>query len=489
MIAPLQESTPSSNGGVSIHLHLPDSLKDALMLLISSVVARPNSLFAEVDQSRMYPQFRASTSTTPAESHQRTTGAAAATRLQEQDAVRSQPADPATFPPESLLDCYRRVLRAKRLRSASPGTVGDHESSMKAFDRWFQAQQEQETQENSHGERLHRLSTPVQSLSDPNAVLSFVRDLIDSGRSPILINRRLTHLAMVAKALKIDFEKPSPDEVKRLSHALAQPQKTGSEKRSTESNASSSRRIPSFAEIDAMATNVTHLRYPYGEHAPYFWRGWIRFLAFIGPRSRDVVSTVARKTGLCKSDVIFETLCPIADVSNALGYELHSPHGWMHYTIGKDHHSDCRRILFPMPKWMRDWVRFYWELSGDSERLFPSCQPGSRCLSQGPMSDAWNSIIAAASVDSRLVPSEGKGDKIALRKYAANWWQLATLKLKGDASLAEKMAHYVLHHAEVTTANKHYLNVQAAVLPTMLELIPTWQIPAGSAPPVSLLPE
>lgn len=486
MIAPLQESSPSSNGGVSIHLHLPDSLKDALMLLISSVVARPNSLFAEVDQSRMYPQFRASTSTTPAESHQRTTGAAAATRSQEVEAVRSQPADPATFPPESLLDCYRRVLRAKRLRSASPGTVGDHESSMKAFDRWFQAQQEQETQENSQGERLHRLSTPVQSLANPELLRQFVQWLVDQGRSPVLINRRLTHLAMLAKVLRIEFEKPSPDEVKRLSSVATQTRKSMPQ---SENGEKSARRIPSFSEIDAMATHVSHLRYPYGEHAPYFWRGWIRFLAFIGPRSRDVVSTVARKTGLCKSDVIFDTLCPIADVSNALGYELHSSHGWMHYTIGKDHHSDCRRILFPMPKWMRDWVRFFWELSGDSERLFPSCQPGSRCLSQGPMSDAWNSIIAAASVDSRLVPSEGKGDKIALRKYAANWWQLATLKLKGDASLAEKMAHYVLHHAEVTTANKHYLNVQAAVLPTMLELIPLWQVPGGSSPPVSLLPE
>lgn len=193
------------------------------------------------------------------------------------------------------------------------------------------------------------------------------------------------------------------------------------------------------------------------------------------------------KTGLCKSDVIWDTRCPIADVNNALGYDLHSPYGWLHYAIGKDTHSDCQRILIPMPKWLRDWIRFFFELSKHPKRIFPSMKQQS--LDSKAFGKTWKRIVKAAEVDPRIMLSEGTGEVIAIRKYAANWWTLAALRSPAHAALADKLSHYVLHHAEVTTATRHYLSTQAAVLPVMLELLPSWPIPAAGAPPVSMLPE
>ncbi len=484
------EAAPASQP-IAIHLHVPERLAESLLMLVATITGpRSRPLFEE---------FADTVSQT----------------LNQSPAAPPRPAAPPASTPaeasgqgETTLQAYRRVLKSKRQRSASAGTVGDHEGSMRVFDAFCLSQITEKAGISSDSgssdetrQTLHRLYTPVQCLGDPDAIRAFVASQIQAGRSPFTVNRRMTHLSMLAKVLKIDFEKPTPDEVRRLwiDFESSQPKKARTHKRAkpkAEACESSEplpelpdRRIPSFAELDAMAKHVSETKYPYGDHAPYFWRGWIRYLALIGPRSRDIVSPLTRKTGLKKSDCIFETLCPIPDVNNALGRELHSPHGWLWYTIGKDHHSDCRRILIPMPLWLRNWVRFFHEFSHDPVRVFPSCQQRSKSLSQGKLTFAWTSILQAAGVDPRIVPSEGNGDSIAIRKYAANWWQLTTLKTKNDASLADKMSHYVLHHAEVTTANRHYLNVQAAVLPTMLELMPQWPVPAAGAAPVSMLPE
>lgn len=238
-----------------------------------------------------------------------------------------------------------------------------------------------------------------------------------------------------------------------------------------------------------MARWATQAEYPYGEHAPYFWRGWIRFLAFIGPRSRDVVSVITRKPGLLKEHVIFDTLCPVEDVNNALGRPLHSPHGWLHYPIGKDQHSENRMILFPMPLWMRNWLRFFIELS-PCDRVFPSVMTKKiGWLSQKQMTAEWNQILQAAGVDPRLVPSEGTGDRIALRKFAANWWSLQTSNLPEHQALADKMENYVLHHVPKSTSKKHYVADQAKLLPVMLKLMDRFPLPAADATPVSMLPE
>ena len=427
------------------------------------------------------------------------------------DVIGDQSGTPATEP-ESLLGVYQQKLKAKRQRTASPETIGDHETSLKQFDAFIG--ERQGVSPPSHppesplggltpnrspeAKRQHRFSTPVLSLSETDILCAYSAHLLkECSLSPVTVCRRLTHVVMVAKVLGISIDKPSPEEVKRLHREIGERQGVSPPSHPAESqhggltpnrSPEEKRRIPSFAEIDALARHVGSLTYPYGIHAPYFWRGWIRYLALFGPRGRDVVSTVTRKPGLRKSDVHFTSLCPISDVNHALGYELHNAHGWLTYTIGKDHHSDCRRVCFPMPDWLRDWLRFFVEFS-PSDRVFPATQSHSYALAQDAMSREWNALTAAAKVDARLVPSEGTGGRIAIRKYAANWWTLATLRGKNDSALADKIGHYVLHHAEVTTSNKHYLSVQAAVLPTMLELLPTWPVPAADAPHVSLLPE
>lgn len=390
---------------------------------------------------------------------------------------------------ESLLGVYQSRLKAKRQRNASSGTVGDHETGLRHFDQFL-------AEIKADPQRCDRSAEPVASLASPEIVREFVDWLITSRENAAhTINRRLIALRMVSKVLKVDFERPTMSEIDRRIRELRPHgrtlKKSKREKLSVRADGTAmpARKIPSFEEIDALSRNVGVTRWPYGEHAPYFWRGWLRFLAFIGPRSRDIVSTVARKPGLRKQDVIWDSLCPIVDVNSAIGKPLHSPHGWLWYSIEKDHHSDCRKILIPMPLWMRNWIRFFYERSSHPERIFPAAQEGRRSLSQGAKTEAWDSIIAAAQVDPRLVESEGKAHAIAIRKYASNWWKLNVEQRTNNSKLAEKVAWYVLHHSEVTVSDKHYLSTQASVLPVMLELIPHWPIPAGDAPPVSLLPE
>lgn len=474
---------PTEARPLHIHLHLPDRLTDVVMQFLATY-SEGSGLQSTVTEPRPTLFDREDFIPTPGRGD---AGPEAPAAAQHADSVSGDAESP-----ESLLAVYQLRLKAKRQRGANADTVGSHETSMRAFDRFC----------SSRSETSYRCITPVRSLSDPDVLAAFSEFLIREDLSPCTINRALMHVAMLAKVLKIDVEKPTPSEVTRLREqvkakkgkpaASAEPQLlTPLQQEAFSTIVETDRRIPSFAEIDAMARAVSVARYPYGDHAPYFWRGWIRFLSFIGCRSRDVVSTKPRKTGLRRQDVIFDTLCPIPDVNNALGYPLHSPHGWMWYVIGKDHLSEsgCRRILFPMPQWMRDWARFFIEFSGDSTRIFPSTQSRSKSLTQDKMSESWNAIVSAAGVDPRLRPSEGSGDTIALRKFASNWWHLATLKAKNDLALAQKMSHYVLHHKEVTVSNQFYLSVQAVVLPVMLELLNSWPVPAADATHVSLLPE
>lgn len=469
MLAPriLQGSSP----GEAMTINLNIQLSEGLAQMIQELLTRATTLG---DAS----QFSAFTQTRPSLRPEHANP----------DPPPPQQATTAAGPqPETLLALYDSLLLTKRQQSASAGTIGDHRTSMRAFDKFVLVDLPEAVK------TLHRFSTPVQCLRIPSVLSMWAQHLVAAERrAPFTVSRRLTHVSMLCKAAKIEIEKPSPESVRRMQPSGPVPARrngrTAAESDSPQ-EPQADRRLPSFEEIDALARHVSQVRYPYGDHAPYFWRFWVRFLAFIGPRSRDVVSPIARKPGLRRQDIILETLCPLPDVNSALGRELHSPHGWLHYSIGKDHHSDCRRILFPMPKWMRDGLQFWIQFSSGQERIFPASQHGSKALSPSLMSNAWQKLITAAGVDARLIPSEGTGGKIALRKYAANWWHLKTMQQKGDLALADKMAHYVLHHAEVTTSNRHYLAVQAAVLPTMLELMPLWPVPAAGAAPVSLLPE
>jgi hypothetical protein len=504
MIAPLhpqQTDATFDSRPITIHLHIPREMTAAFMQLVTAITAQ-RSLFQEdfVARSVSDRESEPRLSPTGRKGHGEQSVRPAATPEAEASnsaEVEALPTGPQAASPEpateSLLDLYRRLLKDKRLRRASPDTVGDHQTGFRLFDEYFA-----ETQ--ASGKTLHRSQEPVQSLSDPETIRSFVDWLITTREnSAFTINRRLIALKMLASHLKLDYERPSKSEIDRRIRELrpngrSVAKQSKREKLSSKEDGTSlpNRKIPSFAEIDAMARAVDTLRWPYGDHAPYFWRGWLRTLAFIGPRSRDIISTVSRKPGLRKADVIWTPGCPITDVDSALGRPLLSPHGWLWYSIEKDHHSDCRKILIPMPKWMRDWVRFFFELSDHPERVFPSTQAGRKSLSQPSKTKAWDKLISLSGVDPRIVESEGKEHSIAIRKYAANWWKLAVQKLQNrdtDTDLAKQTAWYILHHAEVTVSDKHYLSTQASVLPVMLELMDRWPIPAADAPPVSMLPE
>ena len=367
----------------------------------------------------------------------------------------------------TLLEIYETNMRAKRSRSAGKKGIAEHLSSCRSFDLFCQEKIPLRCGE----PKGYLLKTP--DLLQQYAAWSIVEK--DLARDTT--NRRIGHILMVARdVFQIKMDRPTEKELKVLEDS--KPKKI-----------SDGRRIPSFAEVDALATAVTVARWPYRSHAPYFWRGLIRFAAFIGFRTYDVVSLIPEKTGLCKDDVIWDTLCPIPDVNNALGYELHSPHGWLHYEVKKDTHSDCGRILVPMPAWLRDWVRFFFELSGHPKRIFPSMKQDA--LDSKAYGQTWQKIVKKAGVDPRIKLSEGSGDVIALRKFAANWWVLAAIRSGNPvyAKMADKISQYVLHHTEVTTARRHYLATQAAVLPVMLELMKEWPVPAADATHVSLLPE
>lgn len=493
--------TDRSNTTIALHLHVPDRIADALMQLVVTLS----------QQRSLFPDFNSSLTTDhPATDHPgpivqtAPPGGGDAARAAATRVAGSGPADPAVDTtaesPESLLQIFRIHCKEKRLRRGSPATVADHETGCRHFDEFLQ-----ETGGNFDAEHpgdaspktLHRFATPVSCLGNPEQIRQFVDWLIvTKENASFTINRRLIALKIVAQTFKIDFERPTMDELdRRIGELRPDGQKINKSKRealATKDDGTQlpDRKIPSFAEIDAMARHVSVAKYPYGSHAPYFWRGWIRYLALIGPRSRDIVSVNGRKPGLKKSDIVWDSACPIADVNSALGKVLQSPHGWLWYDIAKHHKgtNHTRKILIPMPLWLRQWVKFFYEFSHHPIRVFPSVQKQSKSLVQSKKSFAWDSIIAAAGVDPRLVESEGKSQSIAIRKFAANWWDL-NVQSAYDAKLAQKVSHYVLHHSEVTVSDKHYLSVQASVLPVMLAMLPSWTIPAADAPPVSMLPE
>jgi hypothetical protein len=402
--------------------------------------------------------------------------------------------------PESLLAIFRDKCKEKRLRRGSASTVADHETGCRHFDQFYAETGgffDPEQPAEPSPKTLHRFYTPVQCLGLPERIRHFVDWLIVARQNEShTINRRLIALKMVAQSLKVDYDRPTKDEIDRRIGQLRPNGKTSlnrkRERLATKDDGTKmpDRKIPSFAEIDAMARHVTVAKYPYGSHAPYFWRGWIRLLALIGPRSRDIVSVNGKKPGLKKTDIVWDSACPIEDVNSALGKVLHSPHGWLWYDIAKHHKgtNHTRKILIPMPLWLRQWLKFFCEFSHHPVRVFPSVQKHSKALVQSKKSFAWDSIIEAAGVDPRIVESEGKAQSIAIRKYAANWWRL-NVQSNYDAELAKDVSHYVLHHAEVTVSDKHYLSVQASVLPVILAMLPLWPIPAADAAPVSMLPE
>lgn len=376
------------------------------------------------------------------------------------EAVEPEPEEPVKS--ISLASYYLQNMHAQKLKGANEKTCKDHLSSAEMFDEFAAAEFPEPL--------AHVLET------EPELFESFARWLLETRQnSTATVSKRLMHVQMITGAMvkadtirKVRSNEVPPKHLTNLSRQILGESSAGQ------------RRIPSLDEIKAIAGAVdSSLDYPYKENAERFWSGWIQFCAMYGPRCRDVVSVDpdrAEKRGLLKSDVYFETLCPVADVNAALDRELHSPHGWLHYAIGKDHKSDNKRILLPMSEVVSDWIRHFMGLSPDGDnRVFPGAKLDS-FLTQRPLSERWNSLLKAAAVDQSIRLSEGKGEVLAIRKSAANWWKLQTEKTHNDTRLAENVADYLLHHSTTTVSQKHYLSVQASVLPVMIELLPTFPV-------------
>lgn len=361
-----------------------------------------------------------------------------------------------------LEEFYLDHMQSQKLKGANKRTCKSHLSSAKVFGEFITAMYS--------GPASHVLET------ETDLYEQFARWLFSTRQNSVnTVGKRLMHTHMICQEMvrrevisAVKSHSVPPNYLAKLRRDILGETPEGQ------------RRIPRLDEMAAIANAVDDtLDYPYKSDAPLFWQGWIQFCAMYGPRCRDVVSVDpdrSEKRGLRKSDIHFDSVCPIADVNAALGEELHSPHGWLHYQIGKDHKSDNKRILLPMSEGIATWIKRFIDLSpDDDDRVFPGIKLDS-FLSQKPVSERWNSLLSKASVDPSIRLSEGKGNVLAVRKAAANWWKLQTEQRRGDTRLAENVADYLLHHSTTTVSQKHYLSVQASVLPVMLELLPTFPV-------------
>jgi len=181
--------------------------------------------------------------------------------------------------------------------------------------------------------------------------------------------------------------------------------------------------------------------------------------ALYGPRTQDIYAyRDSAKTGLIWSDVFFDAECPDPDVAQELP-DLQSEFGWIYYPVGKDKRSNCPFVLFPMPQWMSELVRAMRGVRDRSgqDRVFPVSR-NSRDFGK-----AWAAIRSAAGVSETIFLSQGTGGASAFRKTAAKWWKRVTG--------SDEVAQYVLHHAEVTTAARHYLDTMETVVPLLLRFM------------------
>lgn len=248
------------------------------------------------------------------------------------------------------------------------------------------------------------------------------------------------------------------------------------------------RDVPFAEELDAIALHATAATSPYGEHSPYFYRGLTRFFTCFGIRTQDVIGLCGEKKGIRKQDLSWDPVCPAPNVNAALGRELINPSGWVWINIWKARHSDEKVLLLPIPSFSVGWFKFFNEFSSHAERVFPSTFDGREALSQTAFSTGWKAIREAAKVP-RIQISEG--GTIKLRNYSANWWELNVAKETRDTQLAKNVSDYILHHKSVTktVGDRHYRDVRAQCLPIIVDLLPTFPVPAADASPVSMLPE
>lgn len=401
-------------------------------------------------------------------------------------AAESKPSicDPEPVESETMLSLMQTApvaLQRKRMK-ASKKTQSEHVTSCNMFDTWRSTLLRSTEPQQSLLEWMRADSQLLQSVIRREFAAFCFRQLNRSRRflSVRSVRKYWTHVNMVCAAHGVRLEPWTPHELKNIRHEV-----TGQELEDYE------RRLPTDAEISAIALHSVVAVSPYGDHSAYFYRWVVRFYAYCGLRTRDVIG-MEGKTGLRKQDIFWDEDCPDPDINAALGYVLKNPGGcWVKIQICKAKKSSTPSMLLPVPAWLRPGLKFFCEWSHDSVKVFPSAQRGSGSLSQEAFSKGWNAILKAAQVDPDIRLSEGRGGVLAIRKYPANWWFLAVQEHLHDSGLADMVSDFFLHHSSVRSSvgDQHYRQRQAKVLPAIIKLLPLFPKPAADAAPLGLLAE
>lgn len=371
-----------------------------------------------------------------------------ATGLQEQlsGAVAVPPDAPAT-----MVEAYRRWLQDDRQEKAKANTLRDHLGGMRAFDSWHS--------------KFHPGASLFATLANPDLspLRSFARwRMEEAGNAPTTIARRLVQAKMVLKAaveagcLAKVPEFPDAADLRRMERDWEKARGITRKKKRRSTGA------VTLEECVALFRHADAASYPrLGDVSPGdFWRGLIRWHMLWGPRTQDVFAYREKeKTGILWSDV-YAGECPDEELRETRP-DLQSKYGWLYFLICKAESKEVCYLLLPLPQWQRDFIERFRGL--DEERVFPLE------YNHRKWGNAWNQIRIAAGVDKSVYPSRGQGGYRAMRKTAARWWVQTTK--------CEKLASYLLHHAEVTTAGQHYLDVMAMVVPEFLEHMDSFPLP------------
>jgi hypothetical protein len=394
-------------------------------------------------------------------------------------------------PPDSLKSMLKQasIPFRRRLLDASKDQQGKYRTAAKMFDLWW-----------AERSTLHRSGGPVQGMLDACradaqklepvfraefATWCLQQDSPQTKKpySPQTVKTFWQCVCRILKDYGVAFDAWTLAALKDLRDSI-----TGE----AASLVSKERNCPHAEELDAMALHATAAKGPYGDHSPYFFRQVIRFCACYGLRTQDLVGHSPEKKGIRKQDLHWSARCPVDNVHASLGYELSNPHGWVTVKIWKARRSEEKMLLLPIPEFAVGLFRFFEQYSQHPERLFPSAyNDGRESLSSAAFNTQFGRIRKAAGVPDNIRLSEGRGGIIAIRKYAANWWQLHVAQHTRDTALAKNVRDYILHHKSVTktVGDRNYSDVRSQVLPVIVELLPTFPVPAADAASVSMLPE
>ena len=347
----------------------------------------------------------------------------------------------------TLEDAYRELVLPVK-SSTSRKQVTTHRTAIGQFMEFL-------------GQGNHRCTEPIPVLNGSRQVVRQFAEWLVKHRqnSATTASHRVTHLMMICRAMQ------SAGWIQRLP-AAPQREDLYSLERSFQRPVRKVSKSVSFEDAARLIEACNVATYPcLGDFSPAeFWRRMILWHALYGPRTQDVYAYSERsKLGLLWSDVHFSPLCPDPDVLQALP-DLQSPHGWIYYPVGKDRKSECPFVLFPMPQWMAEFVGAMQGLTDPAkqDRVFPVSRNAKK------FGATWASIRRAAGVADSVYLSQGTGKASSFRKTAARWWKRVT----GSSEVAQ----YVLHHAEVTTAARHYLDTMETVLPLILRHLPSFPL-------------